>query len=171
MRISAHIAVAGKMLRSRKRTIFFDAANELRREIGHLVRFLTERADIDDWVCGVVIHIGVGSKDPMDARSASLEGSIFPCRVCKFWIVRRTNCHRRREVRSFIETHACITLKISADQEWHFGMCLERVHDYGCWIYLAAFNSEWAADRPEDESPNVILFNLMKKVSICRTFY
>src|SRR5579862_686036 len=171
MRISAHITVAGKMLCSRERTIFFDAANELRREIGHLVRFFTKRSNIDDWVRGIVIHVGVGSEDPVDASSARLKRSIFPCRVCKFRIVRRTNCHRGGEVRSFIETHACTTLKISADQERHFGMCLKRVHDYGCWIYLATFNSKRDANRPEDESPNVILLNLMKQVSICRTFY
>src|SRR6202030_851449 len=102
MRISAHITMAGKMLCGRKRTIFFDAADELCREIGYLVRLLAESADIDNWVRGVVIHICVGSKYPVNAGSASLERSIFPSCVCKFRIVRRTNCHRRREVRSFI---------------------------------------------------------------------
>src|SRR5579862_56464 len=171
MRIGTHIAVAGEMLCSRERTIFFDATNELRREIGHSVRLLAKRTDIDDWVRGVVIHICVGCKYPVDPGGASLERGIFSSCVCKFRIIRRANCHRCREVRPFIKTHACSTFKISANQKWHFGMCLERVHDYGRWIYLAAFNSKRAANCPENESANVILFNLMKQVPICRAFY
>src|ERR1700746_2775362 len=171
MRISAHITVAGKMLFSRARAIFFDAPNESRGEIGHLFRLLAERADIDDWVRGVVIHICVGCKYPVDPGGASLERGIFSSCVCKFRIIRRTNCHRRREIRALVETHACTALKISSNQERHFGMCLERVHDYGRWIYLAAFNSKRTANRPEDKSPNVILFNLVQQIPICRTLY
>src|ERR1700757_4432972 len=115
MRISAHITVAGKMLCSCKRTIFFDAANELRREIGHLVRLLAEGGVFDYWIRGVVIHICVGSKYPVDPGGASLERGIFSSCVCKFRIIRRTNCHRRREIRALVETHACTALKVSAN--------------------------------------------------------
>src|SRR5580700_1397216 len=65
MRIGGHIAVAWKVLCGRKRAVLFDAANELCREIRNLGRFLTERADVNDWIRRIVIYVGIRSENPV----------------------------------------------------------------------------------------------------------
>ena len=170
MRIGGHIAVAGKMLRSRERAIFFDPTNELRGEIGHLSRILAKRADVDNWIPGIVVNIGVGSEDPVNSGGTGLKRGVLTGCISELWVVCRADCHCGGEVRSLIEPHAGAAFKIGADQERHIGMSLESIRNHGCGIHLAALNSQGAANGAEDEPSNVIVLHLMKQLLVCRTF-
>src|SRR5580704_8782253 len=124
MGIDADAAVPREVLRCRQAAVFFDAADELRSELRDLLRVLPERANVDDRVQGVVIHISVGCEYPMNAGSTGFERSHFSGCVCEFRIARCTNRHCRGKVRSFVESHAGTAFKIGADQERNLSMTL-----------------------------------------------
>ena len=51
------------------------AANVSRNEVAHLLRIFSERAGIDDGICGIGIHIGIGKEIPMHSDGAGFLGA------------------------------------------------------------------------------------------------
>src|SRR5580693_6588957 len=170
MRVGGYIAMAGEMFGGCKRAIFFDATNELSGEISHLSRILSKRADVDNRIPGIVINIGVGSEYPVNSDGAGLKRGVLTSCISELWVVCRTDCHSRGEVRSLIEPHASAALKIGPDQERCLGMSLESIRNHGCGIHLAALNSQRPPNSTEDKSSNVIVLHLMKQILVCRAF-
>ena len=131
MAVGRGVSMSGKMLGSRNRTIFLQAADELRCELRDLLWIFSKGASVDDRVRGVVVHVSVWSEDPVDACGAGFDRDILSDFVCELWVARSAYSHRRREVCSFIETHAAARLEISANQQWDPGLPLQCIQDHG----------------------------------------
>src|SRR5919205_414467 len=74
VRVYRRVAVAGEMFGGRERAALARAADGRRDELGHAPRVFAEGADVDDGVVGVVVEVGDGAEQPVDAEGAGLLG-------------------------------------------------------------------------------------------------
>ena len=77
VRIARSITVARKMFRGCQRAVFFHAAHEFFDEFRHSLRVFSKRPRIDDGIAGIIVYVGIGRVDPVNADGASLESCDF----------------------------------------------------------------------------------------------
>src|SRR5580704_1449225 len=169
MRVHADITVAGEMFHTRQAAIFFNAADELRNVFGDALRNFAEGTNVDDGIVGIVVHVRVGRENPAYAGCARFECGYFADGVSSSWIVGCGDGHRRGERSAFVDAHSCAGFKIRADEQRSLRVFLQFVGEGGSWINLAAFDAQRAALSAEDESPDVVFFNLTQQFLVTRT--
>jgi hypothetical protein len=162
MRVDSHIAVTGKMFGGRERAMVLHAAHEFRDKVGYAMRIFAERADVDDRVVGIVVEVRIGRENPIDAGGARLERGDPAGLIRKFGIARRTDRHRRRERRAFVDSHARAGFKVSTDEQRNTREALKLVNKDRGGEELAADNTEWAARGGDDDAADVVALHLGK---------
>ena len=160
MRIDADVAVAGEMFCRRERAIVFDAANELVHVRRDGCGVFAERANVDDRVVRIVVHVRIGRENPLHAGGPRFERREFAGRVGEFRIARRGNGHGGGKRRAFVEAHAGARFEVRADQQRNLRAALQFVGYYRSRVYLATLDSERPAVGHDDEPADMIFFDL-----------
>ena len=91
----------------------FDESTDMR---GNFLRPFAKRAGIDDRVVRIIIDIGRGRKDPMDAKRASFTRRRVTFHPRRLQVIGCAISHRVRELSRICHSHACATLEVAADK-------------------------------------------------------
>ncbi len=107
------------------------------RHLGcHRLRVLAKRADIEDRVVGVDVHVGHRVIDPMHAQRSRLARRHLAFETRELRIARRAEGHRVRKHRGARNPHRGAALEIAAHQQRHLGDALHPVQKSGQRVRL-----------------------------------
>ena len=159
VRIHRGVPVARKMFCCGHGPVFFHPAHELRHKLRHALRIFAERADIDDGIVRVAVHIGHRREHPVHAHGARFNCRDAPHRVGVFRPPRRGHRHGVRECRAFLQAHHRAALEIRANEQWNFGRVLKLVCQHRRFVHVAQLDPARSAPRPQDESADVVFLH------------
>ncbi len=155
MRVGVGVAMAGKVLGRHEHLIGWIGVRSLDESLhvrGDGLRVLAEGADVDDRVVGIVVDVGVGREDPMNAHRACLARRGRAESTRQFKVVRGPEGHHVGERRRANHAHGRAVLEIGADDQRRLGQTLHPVQEGGGGVWLGTLNCA-VADLVQHDQP------------------
>ena len=136
MRVGGDITVPWKMFGRGDLTVFLRAANVGSHKARHRCRIFAERADVDDRIRRIVLHVGDRIEIDVDADRTPFLSSELRRLICQMFIAGRPDGHRQRQTRRAEEHVPDAAFEIVGDQQRHFRQLLHLIDSqrHGCRI-------------------------------------
>ena len=153
--IHRRVAVPREVLGRRQHVIAgigmraFDEGRHLRR---HRLRVLAERADVENRVVGVDVHVGYRVIHPVHAQRPRLARRHLAFETRKLRIARRAESHRVRKHGGARHPHRGAAFEIAAHQQRHLGDALHPVNKRGQRVRLGVLDHVAVSHVGEDQA-------------------
>ena len=169
MRVGRGIAVTGEMLRGHQNARFrigvraFDEADD---ELRDVLRIFAVRADVDDGVVGVIVDIGIGEEEPLDAHGARFLRRDFAFDAGFIGIARRGEGHGVREDRGGVDAHGSAALEIAGHQQRHFRQTLHAIDEARGFQRIGLRHDPAVRDVDQNQAADVFLRDQVDEFAI-----
>ena len=133
-------------------------------------RIFAEGARVDDRIFGITVDVGVRRENPGHADGPRFERCNFPHGISVFWAARGGDGHLVGKRSPLLDAHGGAAVGIRADEKRNFGVALQRVHQNGGGVHLAAFYAQRRALRLDRERADVLFLDITEKFLVVLAF-